>query len=173
MEYPRIDVTVDLALFSFKENGKIQVLLIRRENDPYKGELALPGGYLNPEESLEQAAKRELYEETHTVTDEINYVGVFDDPERDPRGRVISHLFAAFVDEQQPQAGDDATESFWKEYPVEFSLAFDHNDMLTKAFVKLLEAGQISAHLNNLLTTTKLLEAGQIPANNDVNTNKR
>ena len=156
MEYPRIDVTVDLALFSLNENGDVQVLLIRRGKEPFKGYLAIPGGYLNPNESLKQAAERELYEETHTVAEwgagknkggEVFYVGVYDDPDRDPRGRVISHLFAAFTKEQLPEAGDDAEKdsAHWAKCPIEEPMAFDHQDMIGKAYLTLLEAGQVPA----------------------------
>src|SRR5437868_5126517 len=112
-DYPRPAVTVDVVIVS-KENEP-RVLLIRRKHDPFAGMWALPGGFIDMDESLEAAARRELSEETGVEAEQIEQLHTFGDPGRDPRGRTISVAFLAVVDAAKikPQAADDAAEVRW------------------------------------------------------------
>jgi 8-oxo-dGTP diphosphatase len=130
-EYPRPAVTVDIAIVTRDEPPRI--LLIRRKHDPFAGYWALPGGFVDMDESLEAAARRELIEETGVETVSLVQVGAFGDPQRDPRGRTISVIYLAQVDENavRPQAADDATEVGWFSLARPPKLAFDHKEILT------------------------------------------
>src|SRR5262245_50385266 len=89
-EYPRPAVTVDLVLFAW-DASDLRVLLIRRKHDPFAGHWAFPGGFLDIDESVEHAVRRELWEETGLdFTGGVTEIGVYADPGRDPRGRTIS-----------------------------------------------------------------------------------
>jgi 8-oxo-dGTP diphosphatase len=134
-EYPRPAVTVDLAAFALIE-GALRVLLVRRKNPPFAGHWALPGGFLEIEEPIEAAARRELREETGlAVTGPVELIGVFGDPCRDPRGRTISLVHAAAVrDVSLEVAGaDDAAEAAWCAVREARHLAFDHDNILATA----------------------------------------
>ena len=87
-EYPRPAVTVDIVIATREESPR--VLLIRRKNEPFAGCWALPGGFVEMDETLESAARRELHEETGVKTKALVQLGTFGDPGRDPRGRTIS-----------------------------------------------------------------------------------
>jgi 8-oxo-dGTP diphosphatase len=135
--YPRIEVTVDLAVFAMDTDGVRQVLLVERKGYPYKGYWALPGGFVNPEETLSQSATRELREETGVEYGNPVPLGVADEPHRDPRGRVISHVFTAHLSAPLlPRAGDDAVQARW--IPLAHvidakQLAFDHTEWVRRA----------------------------------------
>lgn len=109
------------------------VLLIKRGGYPYKGYWALPGGFMNPNETAAQAAVRELQEETGIVVPEVEFLGIADNPWRDPRGRAISFVFdrslRTFV---AAVASDDAVEANWFHVDNLPSLAFDHADILKR-----------------------------------------
>ena len=129
-------LTTDIVLFA-EHNEVPHVLLIRRGWDPYAGMLALPGGYVDTGETFQQAALRELAEETGLdgIT-RFHQVGIYDRPDRDPRGRVVSVAFTARVDPMPtPTAGDDAREANW--LPVDTvlhtRLAFDHDHIVRDA----------------------------------------
>ena len=111
------------------------ILLIKRKNEPYKGKYALPGGFVNEEERVEEAAIRELNEETGLCVTEKNLekVGVYSEPKRDPRGRIISFAFKFIAGEQIPSAGDDAKEVKW--FPLQDmpELSFDHKKIVEDA----------------------------------------
>jgi len=108
---------------------------------------ALPGGFLDYEETLEDCALRELFEETRLEVDpnKLDYVGVFDRVDRDPRGRVISHCFVVTVDNMtMPKAGDDAQKAQWFPYGnggIHFDklppLAFDHEKIINQSYLTL------------------------------------
>lgn len=110
--YPRIAVTVDMVLFTVR-SGRFSVLLVRRRNHPYQGRWALPGGFVDPNEDLHQAASRELAEETGLdrlpAGMHLEQLMTYGEPGRDPRMRVVSVAYLAFApDLPPPRAGDDA-----------------------------------------------------------------
>lgn len=111
--YPKPSVTVDVVAFR-NVNGIRQVLLVKRGNHPCKGAWALPGGFLNLDEELDTAAKRELKEETGLDITAIEEIGVYGAIGRDKRDRVITVAFAAEVS-GVPISGDDAAECAWFE----------------------------------------------------------
>jgi len=139
-EYPRPSVTVDVAIF--KPIGEeFQILLIRRAQEPFKGKYALPGGFINMDESLEDAAHRELSEETGVKNFQLTQIQTFSDPGRDPRGHVISTCFGCVLgkkDQINIQAGDDAADAEWFGLNNLPDLAFDHSILIQAAIAKLL-----------------------------------
>ncbi|MEP7337938.1 MAG: NUDIX domain-containing protein [Acidobacteriota bacterium] len=140
-EYPHPSVTVDLVIFTIADND-LKVLLIRRGGEPFKGRWALPGGFVEIDESLEKAAARELKEEAGVTNVYLEQLYTFGEPKRDPRGRVISVAYFALVDagRQRIQAASDADEAEWhsvfnpKSGP---KLAFDHKKILEYAVWRL------------------------------------
>lgn len=143
-DYPMPSITVDMVLTSHKDigfHGKIWVLLIKRSKEPYKDHWALPGGYCNIDETGRAAAKRELKEETDIdiPIDKVYRLGVWDQVDRDPRGRVISIAHYSMVDHETaiPKAGDDAKEARWFEVnELPENIAFDHIIMISQAMNK-------------------------------------
>ncbi|MFL5754010.1 MAG: NUDIX domain-containing protein [Bacteroidia bacterium] len=133
-EYPRIDVGVDAVVFAYNPDA-VSVLLIKRKKDPYKGKWAIPGGFMEVDESPEDAVCRELKEETGIELNKLEQFHTFGDPDRDPRKRVISIAYYGLVKAgtYSARAGDDAAEAKWfncKELP---DLAFDHKQILDMA----------------------------------------
>jgi len=123
----------DTSSMIVERDGK--VLYVERGRDPYTGMLALPGGYLDcGEETLERCAVRELGEETgiRAKEEDLALVCVHSDPDRDPRGHVIDHVYAVLRSEGDPEAGDDAAKVFWIALGDEPRLAFDHNKAMEK-----------------------------------------
>lgn len=137
-EYWRPAVTVDNVVFSF-DGMHLNTLLIRRKNEPFRDFWAFSGGFLDEFETLEDAARRELKEETGLTPKYFSEVGSFSGLDRDPRGRTISIAFASVVRPTQVEvhADDDAAEVKW--FPViELpQLAFDHEQIYRKALWKL------------------------------------
>jgi 8-oxo-dGTP diphosphatase len=134
-DYPRPAVTVDLAIFALA-GDELRVLLIRRKHDPYAGSWALPGGFLDIDEAIEDGARRELREETgFDATGPIAFLGAYGDPRRDPRGRTISLAHAAVLRGTPPavKGGDDARDAAWRMARATGQLAFDHDLILTDA----------------------------------------
>jgi 8-oxo-dGTP diphosphatase len=133
-EYPRPQLTSDCVVFGL-EGLSLDVLLVERASAPYRGQWALPGGFIDEGETLEHAARRELDEETGIKVRQLVQLGAFDDPRRDPRGRVISVAFVAVVPRagQRPQAGSDARRVGWFPASKPPKLAFDHRKILTSA----------------------------------------
>jgi 8-oxo-dGTP diphosphatase len=133
-EYPRPALTVDAVVFGRCEQG-LHVLLIRRDRPPYDGRWALPGGFVELDETLEKAAIRELEEETGVRLDTLDQLRAFDAVDRDPRERVISVAHVAVVDlaAHAPRGGDDASEARWFLLGALPPLAFDHADVLALA----------------------------------------
>jgi len=129
-EYPRPALTVDIVIFTLREN-RLQLLLIQRREQPYAGMWALPGGFVRVDESLEEAASRELSEET----------GVSDAYlDRAPRGRGVTVAYFALIPAGAPvrsEGGSDARQARW--HPLESlpALAFDHREIVTYALRRL------------------------------------
>jgi 8-oxo-dGTP diphosphatase len=135
-DYPHPAVTVDLVVLA-REIGVDYVLLVKRGKEPYEGQWALPGGFLNEGESPSNAAKREALEETGFKTNcEPRLIGIYADKGRDPRGWVISIAFRASVPNRNTVKGaDDAKEAAWVKVDdlVGVPLAFDHAKILQQA----------------------------------------
>jgi 8-oxo-dGTP diphosphatase len=108
------------------------VLLIRRASDPYEGLWALPGGFVEVGETLEAAAAREAEEETGLEVEVVRLVGVYSDPDRDPRGHNVSVAFLARVQGGEPSAATDAAEVSFLD-PSAVELAFDHEKIIADA----------------------------------------
>lgn len=135
-KYPHPAVTVDCVIFGF--NGSdLNVLLVQRAIDPYKGCWAFPGGFVQIDESSLDAARRELKEETDLETDTLTQFHTFDNPLRDPRERVITIAHYALVKMKDVIGGDDAAAAKW--FPVSKipGLAFDHDMILRYAMAEL------------------------------------
>jgi 8-oxo-dGTP diphosphatase len=131
-DYPRPAVCVDLVLISREASPR--VLLIRRGRPPFQGAWALPGGFIEMDETLEESARRELKEETGLTVGKLEFLGIYDEPKRDPRGRVISAAFLAIVSPNlMPQAADDAEGADWFSLRRPPTLAFDHAAILSDA----------------------------------------
>jgi 8-oxo-dGTP diphosphatase len=132
-EYPRPAVTVDILIVT--KSRKRRILLVRRKNQPFAGMWALPGGFVNMDEALDDAARRELYEETGIEAGELEQLHTFGDVARDPRGRTISVAYLAEVDARllKPRAADDAAEVAWYNLTNLPPLAFDHATILALA----------------------------------------
>ncbi len=130
--YPRPALTVD-ALVLAGNGERRQVLLIRRARDPFRGMWALPGGFVDMEESLEAACRRELEEETGLRLPAMEQFRVFDAPGRDPRHRTISVVFYALIPEAEiVSGGDDAAEARWFRVSDLPPLAFDHLEIVRR-----------------------------------------
>lgn len=136
--YPRPAVTADVVLLRNDATG-ISVLLIRRAKDPFAGCWALPGGFVDEDEPLEMAARRELAEETGLTADTLVQIGAFGDPGRDPRGHTVSVVYAGFVSSNAHAIGsDDASDAQWFPLGGQPNLAFDHAKILDEAIRRLL-----------------------------------
>ena len=136
--YERPSVTVDVVIFSLAE-GDLKVLLVKRKAKPFADVWAIPGGFVHMDESLEEAAARELEEETAVSDVYIEQLYTFGDPDRDPRTRVITVAYFALVpyDAIQHRPGDDAAETAWFSVFALPQLAFDHTEILDYAFQRL------------------------------------
>lgn len=138
-QYPRPALTVDCVIFGY-DSKKLDILLIKRGIEPFKGQWALPGGFVRMKESAEEAAIRELREETGLLNVYMEQLYTFSQPDRDPRGRTVSVAFFALINKNdflKPQGGDDASEAEWfniKELP---KLAFDHKKIIEVALNRL------------------------------------
>ena len=133
-KYPHPAVTTDCVIFGF-DGKRLHILLIERGLEPYKGHWALPGGFLRMDETVEEGAARELFEETHVKDVYLEQFRVFSTVDRDPRERVITVAFYALVRQTDYQilAGDDAARASWFEVDELPPLAFDHEEIITQA----------------------------------------
>jgi 8-oxo-dGTP diphosphatase len=138
-KYDRPSVTVDVVIFTLQE-GELRVLLIQRGHWPFEGYWAIPGGFVEMDESLEEAARRELREETGVSEVLLEQLYAFGDPGRDPRTRVISVAYFSVVsaDRLEPCAGTDAADvRWWSMSALPRRLAFDHDKILACALSRL------------------------------------
>jgi len=136
-QYPRLALTVDAVVFK-KLKSKTFILLIQRKNEPFQGKWALPGGFVDMDETLETAVKRELAEETGLKNIELFQLHAFSALGRDPRGRTVSVVFCGIADSNaEPISGDDAADARWFELENLPELAFDHDEVVKMALKKL------------------------------------
>jgi 8-oxo-dGTP diphosphatase len=138
-KYERPSVTVDVVIFTL-QNRELHVLLVNRKHWPHEGRWAIPGGFVNMDETLDQAARRELEEETGVRDIYVEQLYTFGDPKRDPRTRVISVAYIALVsaDKQTLRVSDESTDVRW--FPVRRlpgPLAFDHDTILAAGLDRL------------------------------------
>lgn len=138
-KWPHPALTADIVIFRESDNGA-QVLLVRRGNHPYKDCWALPGGFAEPGETIEQVAVRELREETGIEEASLQLLGVYSEPGRDPRDWVVTVAYVAPLPTgAHPVAGDDAAAVQWFEIDEALTLpnlAFDHNRILSDAWAQ-------------------------------------
>lgn len=127
-------VTVDAVIV---KDGKIA--LIKRKNEPFKGCWALPGGFVDYGEKVEDAAVREALEETSLHVELLALLGVYSDPKRDPRGHTVGVIYIASVMSGELKAADDAAEAVWHDISEPVELAFDHGVIYADA-LKALES---------------------------------
>lgn len=137
-EYPRAALAVDGVVFGF-DGERLRILLIERGIDPFRGQWALPGGFVRLDETLDEAAKRELSEETglhHVFLEQLYTFGGVD---RDPRERVVSVAYYALVklSDHRTQAATDAADARWFHLDALPPLAFDHDTILDTALRRL------------------------------------
>ena len=123
--------TVDIILSDNANSNK--VLIIKRKKDPFKDYFSLPGGFVNEGEKVEDAVKREAEEELLVKVEPIDILGVYSDPNRDPRGHIMSITFIAKIINAEPKAGDGVAELRWLEINdlKNIKLGFDHSKILT------------------------------------------
>ena len=140
--FPAVAATVDIVVFTIR-SGELQMLLIRRGQEPYLERWALPGGFVRPDEDFDAAAARELEEETGLTGDEkfLEQLASYGRPDRDPRMRVVTVAYWAVCSQVLPRGGGDATEAAW--FPVaaiedgSVELAFDHREIAGDALERL------------------------------------
>lgn len=162
--YERPAVTVDLVIFTLLDKV-LHVLLVKRAFWPFAGMWALPGGFVHIEESLEQAARRELREESGVEQVYLEQLYTFGEPKRDPRTRVITVAYMALVppDRSRLRPGSDALEAGWLPAYEPPPLAFDHREILDYAVTRLRYKLEYTALAFELLPTeftlTELQEA--------------
>ena len=135
-------VAADAMVF-YKNGEHLELLLVKRKYEPFKGLWAFPGGFVEDDEELEHAAIRELQEETGLQLQGMKQVHTFGKVGRDPRGRTVSVNYYAIVPEKLPVAGsDDAAEAHWVRVQEIKEMAFDHKEVL--AFVLQMLDGELN-----------------------------
>lgn len=137
-DYPRPALTVDAVVFR-KTTKQLEVLLIQRKHYPFAGMWALPGGFVEMEETVEQAVVRELEEETSLKIEGLKQLHTFSELGRDPRGRTISVTFygTVAVENSTVKGGDDAIAANWFSLDDLPALAFDHIEAVNMALDRL------------------------------------
>ena len=145
--------TVDVVLFCM-DNNELKTLLVKRKYEPFKGSWALPGGFIDKSETTDQAAKRELKEETGIDAAYLEQLYTFGGPDRDPRGHVITIAYFALLRNcPDPISGSDAAESEWHSIKKLPNLAFDHKEILKYAIERLQNKFEYTTASFNLLPT--------------------
>lgn len=132
MDKPRNPIpTIDIILSENSNSNK--VLLIKRNKDPFKDYFSLPGGFVNEGEKVEDAVRREAEEELLVKVEPINILGVYSDPNRDPRGHIMSITFIAKIIKGNLKEGDGVTELRWVEINKleNIKLGFDHSKIIS------------------------------------------
>lgn len=126
-KYSNPTPTVDVIL-----QRDSNVLMIRRKNDPFKGCLALPGGFVNEGETIEEAMKRETMEETSLEVEPVEILGAYSDPKRDPRKHIVTVVFVGIIVGGDSRPGDDAAGIEWVKLAdiQQHQIAFDHAQIL-------------------------------------------
>jgi 8-oxo-dGTP diphosphatase len=144
--------------FLISKEDKSKIILVRRKNDPFKGMLSIPGGFIKKGERAEGAMMREAKEETSLVVEPIAILGVYSDPQRDPRMHTISVTFITRIVQGNEKARDDAAALQWINIKDELDslieskqIAFDHSKILND-YKKWINAAQGSVGSSNLLT---------------------
>lgn len=137
-DYPRPAVATDVVILRL-DAGVLRVLLVRRGGEPFRGCWALPGGFLQETEDLDACARRETEEETGVRPGRLLQFANFSQPDRDPRGRVISVAYLALIraEDVRLEAGSDADEAAWFGLADARDLAFDHGQILKAALARL------------------------------------
>lgn len=170
-DYPIINVTVDIVVLTMCD-GELSALAVKRGAPPYQGRWALPGGFVEVDEDLETAARRELAEETGVGGDSVRLeqLATYGAPDRDPRGRTISVAWLAGLSEAvDPQAGSDASDAVWK--PAGWllkagRLAFDHRhilgDGIERARAKLEYTNIATAFVDDEFTIAELRQVYEV-----------
>lgn len=168
-QYERPSVTVDVVIFTIRVR-QLHVLLIRRAAWPFAGRWALPGGFVRPDETLDEAARRELREETGVADVYLQQLRAFGDPGRDPRTWVITVAYTALIpsDTLTLRADTDAADALW--FPIDDlpqPLAFDHEQILEAALGALRErldtrSQTVRSLLPNRFTLTQMQEVYEI-----------
>lgn len=139
-DYDPVSLTVDITLLTIKD-GELAILLVKRKDHPFKNKWALPGGFVLPDETPDQAVRRELEEETSVIVEKsyVEQLKTYAGPNRDPRGYVVSVAYVALAPiSDEPVAGDDAKEAVF--VPVKEALgrdlAFDHHQIITDGLAR-------------------------------------
>jgi 8-oxo-dGTP diphosphatase len=140
-DWPRPMVTVDAVVFDIS-GDRPKILLIKRGNEPFKGQWAFPGGFVEMDEELETAAVRELAEETGLTSVKLEQLHTFGKCGRDPRGRNITIVFIGITKNSKIKSGDDAADARWFSIDDLPQMGFDHNDVAATAIKKLKELNE-------------------------------
>lgn len=137
-EHPRPSLTVDAVVFGY-DDALLRILLVQRGTPPFEGSWALPGGFVRMDETLEEAARRELREETAVTRLYLEQLYTFGDPGRDPRGRVVSVAYYGLVKlaDHRVRASTDASHAAWFDVDDLPTLAFDHARIVETALERL------------------------------------
>ena len=135
-KYPHPAVTTDCVVFGY-DGHRLNLLLIERGDEPYKGCWAFPGGFMNIDETAEQGALRELNEETGLVIDNLKQIGAYSAVNRDPRDRVVTIAFYTITKKSDVKGSDDAAKAQWFPLDKVPPLAFDHDQILRDAIDKM------------------------------------
>lgn len=154
-EYPHAAITADCVIYGF-DGEHLKILLVERGLDPYKGMWALPGGFMRMDETIEETARRELYEETGLKDVFMSQFKMFSKVDRDPRERVVTVVFTALVrpSDYKLVAGDDASNALWFDEQFLPPLAFDHAEIIKEAHEYLEELLRLKPVAFELLNKT-------------------
>jgi len=146
-EWPRPMVTADAAVFAFCD-GRARLLLIQRKQGPFQGHWALPGGFVEMDEDLKDAAARELAEETGLRGVALEQLHTFGRPGRDPRGRVVTVVYFGIAEHsrEQIEAADDAADAQWFDIEDLPTMAFDHEEIARRAMERLKQTPAYRRH---------------------------